>query len=83
MAQYGNNRNSVIQEHTFDKYIGMFENDARITDYDYNQGVISLLGRAYNKKESILSFLENKYGDIYCFRPDFIAGNGRIEFYRR
>ena len=78
-----NNRNSTQQEHVFDRYIELFEDDVRITDYDYDQGVISLFGRAYNKKEIVLSFLENKYGDIYCFRPDFIAGNGRIEFYRR
>lgn len=47
------------------------------------QEKVHFLGRAYNKKEIVLSFLEKKYGNEYSFRPDFIAGNGRIEFYRR
>ena len=46
------------------------------------QGTIILYGLAYENQNVIYHYLESWFPQ-YTFTPDFIAGNGRIEFYIR
>lgn len=61
-----------------DFFLGLFGKD--IKKY---KGFISLTGRAYRKRESILATLKRKYSKWYSIRPDFTAGLGRIEIIAR